>query len=59
MTLEFSQHIFRKYANIKFHENPSSESRVVYYGQTDMTKLTFPFGNFAKAPKSSKVQSSS
>jgi len=37
-----------------FHENPSSESRVVPCGQTeairtDMTKLIVPFRNFAKS----------
>ena len=38
--LEFSRHIFeKKYSNVKFHENPSSGSRVVPCGQTDMTKL--------------------
>ena len=35
MKLEFSQQIFEKYTNIKFHENPSSESRVVPCGQTN------------------------
>jgi len=29
MKLEFSQQMFEKASNIKFHENPSSESRVV------------------------------
>jgi len=32
---EFSQQLFQKYLNIKFHENPSSRSRVVSRGQTD------------------------
>ena len=35
MKIEFSGQIFQKYSNIKFHENPSSENRVVPYGQTD------------------------
>jgi hypothetical protein len=35
MKLEFSQQVFDKYQNIKFHDNPSSESRVVPYGQKD------------------------
>jgi len=35
MKLEFSRKIFEKYSNIKFHENPSSGSRVIPYGQTD------------------------
>jgi len=50
--LEFSQQIFEKYANIKFHENPLSGSRVVPCGQTDMTKLIISFRIFAKGPKS-------
>ena len=35
MKLESSRQIFEKYSYIKFHENPSSESRVVPCGQTD------------------------
>jgi len=35
MKLEFSQNIFGKYSNIKFHENPISGSRVVPCGWTD------------------------
>ena len=42
---------FQKISNIKFHENPSSGSRLVPYGQTDMAKLTVAFRNLAKAPK--------
>jgi hypothetical protein len=42
---------FEKYSNIKFHENPSSGSRVVPCRRTDMTKLIVTFRNFAKAPK--------
>ena len=33
--LEFLRQIFEKYSNMKFHENPSSGSRVVPSGQTD------------------------
>jgi len=44
MEPDFSQQVFEKYSNIKFHENPSSGSRVVLCdGQTDMTKLTVSF----------------
>ena len=47
MKLEFSRHIFEKCSNIKYHENPSSGSRVVKSpwkdGRTDMTKLIIPF----------------
>ena len=47
---------FEKYSNIKFHENPSSGSRLVPWGrterqterQTDRTKLLVAFRNFAK-----------
>ena len=35
MKFESSKHIFEKQWNIKFHENPSSGSRVVPCGQTD------------------------
>ena len=48
--LEFSLHIFEKSSNIKFHKNPSSGSRVVLCGRTDMT-LIVAFRNFAKAHK--------
>jgi len=34
MTLLFSQQIFEKFLNIKFHKNPSDGSRVVPRGQT-------------------------
>ena len=56
MKLEFSQQIFDKSTNTKFHENPSCESQVVPYGRTDsrtdMTKLIDAFRNFVNAPKS-------
>jgi hypothetical protein len=48
---EFSRHIFEKVSNIKFRQNPSSGSRVVTCGQTDMTKLRGAFGNYANVPK--------
>jgi hypothetical protein len=51
MELEFSRLIFVTHPNIKFHENPFSGSRVVPCGQTDMTKLTVAFCNFANAPE--------
>jgi len=35
MKLEFSRQIFEKYSNTKFHENPTSGSRVVPCGGTD------------------------
>jgi hypothetical protein len=54
MKLEFSRQIFEKKLNVKFHENPSSESGVVPCRQTGrayMMKLTVAIRNFAKAPK--------
>jgi len=35
MKLEFSQHIFKNYSNIKFHENPFCGSQVVPCRWTD------------------------
>jgi len=35
MKLESSRHIFEKHSNIRFHENPSSGSRVVPCRRTD------------------------
>jgi len=35
MKIQFSRQIFQKCKNIKFHENPSSGSRVVACGRTD------------------------
>jgi hypothetical protein len=35
MKPEFSRQCLKKYSNIKFHENPSSENRVVPCGRTD------------------------
>jgi len=35
MKLEFSEQFFEKHTHIKFHENPSSGSRVFPCGQTD------------------------
>ena len=57
MKLEFSREIFGKGLNIKFYQNPSSRSRVVPCGltrrtdgQTDISKLTVVFCNFANTP---------
>jgi len=33
MVLEFSGHIFENYSNVKFNENPLSESRVIPCGR--------------------------
>jgi len=51
MKREFSQRFFEKYSNINFHENPSSMSRVVPCGRTDMTKLMADFRDSVNAPK--------
>ena len=51
MKLEYSRQIKKKSSNIKFHQNPSSGSRVVPCGRTDMTKLRVAFRNFSNAPK--------
>jgi hypothetical protein len=53
MKLEFSRQIFEKYSNIKFHENPSSGSRIVSCGWTDMANLVVTFRSFANAPNES------
>jgi len=64
MKLEFSEQIFENSWNVKFHENPSSESYVVPHRQidkdgwtdrqagrhTDITKLLVTFPNFADVP---------
>ena len=52
----FSQDFRKKtYSNMKFHENPTSESRVFPCGrterQTSMTKLKVLFHNFRNASK--------
>jgi hypothetical protein len=58
MKLEFSWHVFEKYTDVKFYENPSSENEVVPCGQTDrwtdITKVIVAFRNFANAPKYGK-----
>jgi hypothetical protein len=59
MKLEFSRQIFEKYSDVKFHENPSSERRVVPCGRedtqtdgrTDVTKLIVALRNLANSPK--------
>ena len=46
----FSEQIFEKSSNMKFLENPSSWSRIVPRGRSDMTKLVVAFRNFPNAP---------
>ena len=61
MKLEISRQIYEKSLNIKFYENLSRESGIVPLDgwteeQTDVTKLTVAFRNFAKsALKETKV----
>jgi hypothetical protein len=56
--LNFIYRISENTPNTKFHQNPSSGSRVFPCGRTDktagqahMTKLAVALGNFANAPK--------
>jgi len=55
MKPELSRQIFEKYSSTKFHENPSSGSRVISCGWTDghedITKLIGAFRNFENVPK--------
>jgi len=52
MKLEFFRQIFEKYSNIRFHENPSSGSRVVPCGQTERhDEANGRFSQFCEAPK--------
>jgi hypothetical protein len=63
--MEFSQQIFEAYLNIKFHENPSSGSRVFHADgqadgrkdeQTDMTKLKLLFAILRARLKTTNVR---
>jgi len=54
--LQFSRHIFKKYSDIKFRENPSSGSGSVTCGRTDMTNLIVSFRIYANAPKKQIVR---
>jgi hypothetical protein len=56
MKAGFSRQIFEKHSIFKFYENGPSGSRVVpwgrmeiVYSETEVTKLTVAFRNFAKA----------
>ena len=49
INLEFSRPVFEQYTHIKFHENPSSVSRIVPCGRTVMTKPIVPFRSLAMA----------
>jgi len=49
--LGFSRQIFQNSSTTKFHENPPSESLVIPWGPTDMTRLINAFRQVANAPK--------
>jgi hypothetical protein len=49
--LEFSRQIFENFSRIECHENSSSGTSVVPYGQRDTVKFIIAFRDFAKAPK--------
>jgi hypothetical protein len=62
MKLEFSQQIFKRSSNIKFHGNPSGGSqffnangRLDRDRRRDMIKLLVTFRKFAKAPEDSQA----
>ena len=51
MKIEFSRHIFETPSNIKFHENPSSVSRVFPCGRKDSHVANSRFSQFCERPK--------
>jgi hypothetical protein len=59
MKNEFSQQIFLKFSDVRFHENPSSGKRIIPCGgadgrtedETDMTRLIIAFRSFVNAPQ--------
>ena len=59
MKLKYSLQIFQKHLNIKFHENPSSGSRVVPMQTAVETKLTVASRKLANAPKNVTQRNSS
>jgi hypothetical protein len=48
LKLGFFGQIFKKLSNIKFYDNPSSGSRFVLCGQTDMTELIIAFSRLRR-----------
>jgi hypothetical protein len=58
MKLEFSQQIFEKFSNNKYHGNQPSGSRALSFGWTheDMTNIIFSFRYFAKKTKNLGVK---
>jgi hypothetical protein len=54
MKFEFSQQIFEKHSNTKFHKNPSNDSRVIPYKldwRTDKTELLVGFEHLSNKPE--------
>jgi hypothetical protein len=51
MNLEFSLQIFEKSKNTKFHENPSTGSRILACGRTDETKVKSLFAGLRTRSK--------
>jgi len=45
-------------STIKFHQNPSSGSRDVPRGRTDMKRSIVAFRNFSKAPNNYNIRES-
>ena len=58
MTTDMSRKVFEERSNIIFHQNPSSGSRGVPYGPTDMTKLIVASRNFRTRLKRIKNRAS-
>jgi hypothetical protein len=49
MKLGFSSQIFEKYSKVKFHQNLSSENRVIPYGQKDRNdEVSLRFSQFCE-----------
>jgi hypothetical protein len=49
--LDSYRQIFKKFANIKFYENPSILNRVVPHRRTDITEMIVGFRTITSAPK--------
>ena len=47
----FLERFSKKNSNVKLHRFPSSDSRFVPCGHTDIAKLIFAFRNLTNAPK--------
>jgi len=54
MGLELFRQILEKSSNVNFHKNPSSGSRVVSCGWTDVTEEVVPFHGLRNTPKDRK-----